>query len=125
VERYGLEFYKEPAKVIVGGPMMGFAQPDTDVPILKNTSGILFLSKETAQDHEEQQCIKCARCVDVCPVRLVPTDIMRNVKNGRWDRLEKLYVTDCMECGACVYTCPARIPLVQYIKEGKSAVAKK
>jgi len=125
VEQYGLEFYEGPVKIIVGGPMMGFAQPQMDAPVLKNTSGILFFSGKTAKDHEEQQCIKCAKCVDVCPVNLVPTDIVKNVKNEYWDRLEKLYVEDCMECGACSYSCPARIPLVQYIKEGKSAVTKK
>ncbi|RKY41215.1 MAG: electron transport complex subunit RsxC [Candidatus Makaraimicrobium thalassicum] len=122
VEQYGVELYREPKKIIVGGPMMGFAQPHMDVPILKNTSGILFLSEQRARYFEERQCIKCARCVDVCPVNLVPTDIMKNVRKGYWDRLEKLHVTDCIECGACMYSCPARIPLVQYIKDAKSVI---
>ncbi|MEA3488895.1 MAG: electron transport complex subunit RsxC [Candidatus Omnitrophota bacterium] len=122
VEQYGIELYKDPKKVIVGGPMMGFAQPHMEAPILKSTSGILFLSDIRAEDLQEGNCIKCARCVDVCPVNLVPTEIAKVVKKGFWEKLDNLHVTDCMECGACAYTCPARIPLVQYIKDAKNAV---
>jgi len=125
VEQYGVELYKEPKKIIFGGPMMGITQPQMDAPILKSTSGILFLSERAARTFEEGECIKCARCVDVCPVRLVPTEIMKNVKKEYWHKLDKLYVTDCMECGACTYYCPARIPLVQYIKEAKEVVTRK
>jgi electron transport complex protein RnfC len=125
VEQYGVELYKSPKKIIIGGPMMGFAQPHIDTPVLKNTSGILFLSAQQARDFEEGQCIRCAKCVDVCPVNVLPTEIMKNVKKGYWDRMESLCVNDCMECGACAYSCPARIPLVQYIKEGKVALAAK
>jgi len=125
VEQHGVELYKDPKKVIIGGPMMGFAQPHMDVSFLKSTSGILFLSDQRAGEFEEEQCIKCAKCVDSCPVRLVPTEIMKNVKKGYWEALEKLYVPDCIECGACVYSCPSRIPLVQYIKQGKSVITRK
>ena len=125
VEQYGIELYMDPKKIIVGGPMMGFSQPSMDVSVLKSTSGILFLSDHHVKTFEEEQCIKCAKCVDTCPVNLVPTDIMKNVKNNKWDKMEELYVPDCMECGACAYTCPARIPLVQYIKEGKEVLARK
>ncbi|MFH1664683.1 MAG: electron transport complex subunit RsxC [Candidatus Omnitrophota bacterium] len=124
VERYGIELYADPAKIISGGPMMGIAQPHLDVPLLKNTSGILFLSKKGASVFDEQQCIRCAKCVDVCPVRLVPTDIIRNVKKQRWEEVKELNIADCVECGACTYTCPARIPLIQYIKQGKAAIPK-
>ena len=124
VEQYGIELAKDPKKVIVGGPMMGFAQPHMDVPVLKSTSGILFLSEKAAKDLEEKTCIKCAKCVDVCPVNLLPTDIMKNVKREKWSEMDQLYVTDCMECGACSYICPARIPLVHYIKEGKEVYSK-
>ncbi|MBD3379724.1 MAG: electron transport complex subunit RsxC [Candidatus Omnitrophica bacterium] len=125
VEKLGIEFRQDPKKIIFGGPMMGIAQPGTEVPVLKNTSGILFLSESTAKDLEEKPCIRCAKCVDVCPVNLMPTEIMRNVKARRWEEAEALNVQDCMECGCCTYTCPARIPLVQYIKEGKTALLKK
>jgi electron transport complex protein RnfC len=122
VDQYGIELYRDPGKIIVGGPMMGVAQPGMEVSVLKSTSGILFLSDHYAKTYEEEKCIKCAKCVDVCPVNLVPTDVMKNVKNGNWNRMEDLCVPDCMECGACAYSCPARIPLVQYIKEGKEVL---
>ena len=124
MENYELEIFREPKKILIGGPMMGFAQPHSDVPVLKSTSGILFLSEDTAKIFEESNCIKCAKCVDVCPTRLVPTEIMKNVKNKDWREVENLYISDCMECGSCTYICPARIPLVQYIKEGKAQIAK-
>lgn len=125
VESYGIEVFDPPKKIIVGGPMMGFSEPTMDVPILKNTSGVLLLSEKVARTFEETQCIKCGKCVDVCPVNLVPTDVMKHVKKEYWDNMEDLNISDCMECGACTYTCPARIPLVQYIKEGKAVTAKK
>ncbi len=124
IEQYGIELYKEPKKIIVGGPMMGFAQPQTEVSVLKSTSGVLFLSEQLAGTCEEGQCIRCAKCVDVCPVNLIPTDIMRNVDKDKWDAVEELNAGDCMECGACAYICPARIPLVHYIKEGKAVLAR-
>ncbi|MFQ5952826.1 MAG: electron transport complex subunit RsxC [Candidatus Omnitrophota bacterium] len=118
-DRYGLEFFRAPKKIIVGGPMMGFAQHDPDVPIVKGTTGILFLSEHDAKEFEEEKCIRCAKCVDVCPVNLSPTEIIKNVQKENWDSVEQFYIVDCIECGACAYACPARIPLVQYIKEGK------
>ncbi len=125
VERCGIELYRTPKKVIIGGPMTGFSQADMDVPVIKGTSGILFFSEGYAKTYEEDTCIKCAKCVDVCPVNLSPTEIMKAVSKNKLDKVEELYIADCMECGACSYTCPARIPLVQYIKEGKSAIRKK
>lgn len=125
VEHYGIELYKAPRKIILGGPMMGIAQPEMDVPIIKSTSGILFLSEAIARKFEEKECVKCAKCLDVCPVNLMPTYIMKNVKKEKWDAVDELYAADCMECGSCAYECPARIPLVQYIKEGKAMLARK
>ncbi len=113
-------FKKNPTKIITGGPMMGLAQYTLDVPFIKGTTGVVFLSEKEAKAFEESECIKCAKCVDVCPVRLVPTDIMKMVKHSRWNHLEHLNVLDCMECGSCAYLCPSRIPLVQYIKLAKS-----
>ena len=120
----GIEIKSEPAKIIIGGPMMGIAQTGRSASILKNTSGILFLSDKEARVYDEQTCIRCAKCVDVCPMKLAPTDIMRNVKKERWDKAKDLYVLDCMECGSCTYVCPARIPLVQYVKEAKVAISR-
>ncbi len=124
VEKFGIDINQDPEKVIIGGPMMGFAQVGLDFPIIKSTSGILFLSEKHLKTHEEDNCLRCAKCVDVCPMRLSPTDMMRSVKKQQWDILENEFVADCMECGSCTYTCPAHIPLVQYIKEGKLSLRK-
>ena len=110
---------KEPAKVIVGGPMMGITQYSLDGPLVKGMSGVIFLSKEDVEIPKEYPCVRCAKCVDICPVKLIPTDIMRMVKHSRWHYLGKLYPLDCLECGACAYVCPSKIPLVQYIKLAK------
>jgi electron transport complex protein RnfC len=112
-------FTGECAKVIAGGPMMGITQYSLDVPVMKGVTGVLFLSRRDAALFEESACIRCGRCVDVCPVRLLPTEIMRMVKYERWHYTDELYPSDCMECGACTYACPARIPLVQYVKLAK------
>jgi electron transport complex protein RnfC len=107
------------AKVIFGGPMMGIAQWSWQTPAIKSTSGIVLLSPFEADLPQESACIKCAKCVDVCPMNLVPTHLKRLVTQGYWDRLERYNVSDCIECGCCAYICPSRIPLVQYIKLGK------
>jgi len=117
-------FQEEPAKIILGGPMMGIAHYTLNIPIIKGMSGVLFLSRKEAEVTEESSCIKCGKCVDVCPVNLVPTHIARTVKKDNVNDLEELNLIDCMECGACGFICPARIPLVQYIKLGKMKLGK-
>ena len=124
VERLG-GFQEEPAKIIMGGPMMGIAQYSLDVPVMKGTTGVIFLSKKEAKTFEELPCIKCAKCVDICPVNLVPTEIVRMVKYSRWHYLDELHPVDCMECGSCAYSCPSRIPIVQYIKLAKQKAMEK
>ena len=118
-------FKEDPAKIIVGGPMMGAAQYSLDIPIIKGVTGVVFLSKKESEVLEETPCIRCAKCVDICPVNLTPTEIMRMVKYLKWYNMPKLHATDCMECGACAYTCPSSIPLVQYIKLAKLEELKK
>jgi len=118
-------FKEPPAKIIVGGPMMGIAQYTLDIPIIKGTTGVIFLSKKEVQLPEELPCVRCARCVDICPVNLLPTEIMRMVKYSRWHRMEELHPSDCIECGACAYACLSKIPLVQYIKLAKQKELKK
>jgi electron transport complex protein RnfC len=112
-------FTESPAKIIVGGPMMGIAQYSLDVPIIKGVTGIVFLSKKELEVFEESTCVRCAKCVDVCPVNLLPTEIMRMVKYSRWQYLNKFHPGDCIECGACAYACASKVPLVQYIKLAK------
>jgi electron transport complex protein RnfC len=109
-------------KVVVGGPMMGIAQYDFNAPVMKATSGILVLTKNEINDHEETPCLRCGKCVDACPLNLVPTRLSRLTQMEKFDEAEKLNITLCMECGTCTYTCPANIPLVQWIRLGKQQV---
>jgi len=117
-ERGILKFKKEPKKVIFGGPMMGIALKNLDYPILKTTGGVLFLSDEVDFE-EESRCLHCARCVDVCPMGLVPLEFVKYVKNKEYARLNEIFIKDCIECGMCSFACPAKIPIVHYIKIGK------
>jgi len=116
---------KEIGKIIFGGPMMGITQAGLDVPVLKGTSGVLLLSKEITGDFKEYPCIKCSRCVDVCPMNLLPAKIAQFVKHEKWDLAEEYNAVDCIECGSCEYICPSRIPLTQYIRLGKKYVLDK
>ncbi|CAG0989237.1 partial Na(+)-translocating ferredoxin:NAD(+) oxidoreductase complex subunit C, partial [Anaerolineae bacterium] len=111
-------------KVIVGGPMMGVAQYDLNAPVMKATSGIVVLAKGESEKLEEYPCVRCGKCVDVCPLFLMPTKIARYSQLGRPEDAEKLGVMVCMECGTCAFSCPSGIPLVQWIKRGKKEVLK-
>ncbi len=113
-------FTRSPEKVIMGGVMMGLAQWSLEVPVIKGTTGIIFMDEKEALIPEEINCVKCARCVDVCPVNLLPVMIRRLVNIKSWSELNRYYIADCIECGACAYICPAKIPLVQLIKLGKA-----
>lgn len=109
-------------KVIVGGPMMGVAQYDFSAPVMKATSGILVLTEDEINEHEETPCLRCGKCIDVCPLSLIPTKLARLSSLEKFEESEKLGITVCMECGTCTYTCPANIPLVQWIRFGKQRV---
>jgi len=108
------------SQVVMGGPMMGIAQRTLDVPVVKGTSGILALAEGIPP--EEGTCIRCARCVDHCPMGLMPTLFVKLVKGERWDLLKSAHIMDCIECGSCAFVCPARIPIVHYVKLGKLRV---
>ncbi len=110
------------SKVIMGGPMMGIAQYTLEVPVVKGTSGILVFSSGEV-DYEIPRapvCIRCGRCLAVCPMRLVPTQLAKGAFVGNLEELERLDVLDCMECGSCAYTCPTKNQLVQLIRLGKA-----
>ena len=115
---------EDAAKVVVGGPMMGVAQYDFTAPIMKATSGILVLTKDEVSDNSQTPCLKCGKCVDVCPLGLLPTKLARYTQLERDEDSEALGITVCMECGTCTYECPANIPLVQWIRLGKQRVIK-
>lgn len=113
---------EDAAKVIMGGPMMGIAQSTLDIPVLKGTSGILVLTEEEVDRGEEMNCVRCARCIDHCPMNLVPAEFVKLAKGEAWERLEQYHVLDCIECGCCAYVCPSNIPIVQYVNVGKLAI---
>ena len=110
------------AKIIMGGPMMGIAQHTTQVPVVKGTSGIVLLSDEEVYRGEPGPCLRCGKCVDHCPMRLVPNEIARLVEKGRIDDAQSYGLLDCMECGVCAYVCPSKINHVHLIKVGKAEV---
>ncbi len=109
-------------KIIGGGPMMGKALVSTDVPVTKGSSGILILSKEEAIRKPMYSCIRCGKCVNICPMGLNPTLLMDATEFEDWDLAEKNYIVDCIECGSCSYTCPANRVLLDYIRLGKGKV---
>jgi len=115
-------FAKEPAKIINGGPMMGISLYTPDVPVIKTTSGILALSEDEVISVKDPICIRCGRCVGVCPVNLEPLYLSMFYRAGRFDEAEKYRVTDCIECGSCSFICPGRINLVQEFRAAKLKV---
>ncbi|NLL69546.1 MAG: electron transport complex subunit RsxC [Epulopiscium sp.] len=115
-------FIETPTKVISGGPMMGISLFSLDVPIIKTSSAILCLTKEEAVLPPEKVCIRCGKCVDICPMNLLPLSLNSHVLHHEWDAFEKEHGLDCMECGSCSYICPAKRHLVQSIRTGKKTV---
>ena len=111
-------------KIVNGGPMMGKAIKNTDVPITKGTSGILIISEEEASRKEPKNCIRCSQCVFVCPMGLEPHLLMNLSEKGLYERVAKEDVMTCIECGSCSYLCPSHRPLLDYIRFGKSIVKK-
>lgn len=113
---------EETERVISGGPMMGFAQSNLDVPVIKATNSILCLPKDQNGAAENPVCLRCGKCVGVCPMRLQPLYMYRYAKCEDVAQLERLNLMDCMECGSCAFTCPGKLPLVEYFRKGKALV---
>ena len=109
-------------RVISGGPMMGVAQSDLSVPVVKATNSILCLLKDQNGAAENPVCLRCGKCVSVCPMRLQPLYMYRFTGAGRVDELQRLHILDCMECGSCAFTCPGKLPLVESFRKGKQLV---
>lgn len=110
-------------RLIMGGPMMGFAVHDPSVPIVKTTNCLLVpSSKEIPEPAAEQPCIRCASCAQVCPVNLLPQQLYWFAKSKEFDKAAHFNLADCIECGACSYVCPSNIPLVQYYRFAKGAI---
>lgn len=111
-------------KIVNGGPMMGKAIKNTDVPVTKGTSGILIISEEEASRQESKNCIRCSNCVFVCPMGLEPHLLMNLSEKGMYERASDEDIMTCIECGSCSYVCPSHRPLLDYIRFGKNLVKK-
>lgn len=118
--------FKTPAvKVIAGGPMMGFAQANAEISTTKTTSGILSLGEENACGYSSMPCISCGRCVEACPMKLVPSELSQLLEAEDFEGAEEINIMDCIECGCCAFECPSKRPLVQHMRQGKAFVMQK
>ncbi len=115
---------EDTAKVINGGPMMGKAVATLDIPIVKGSSGILLIRNSEAKRAEVLPCIRCTKCISVCPMGLEPYLLMTQAEKAMYNELETNKVMDCIECGSCSYTCPSARPLLDYIRLGKAETGK-
>ena len=114
----------ETVKVILGGPMMGFATSDLSTPVTKTTSGILFLTADEADLRAGGPCVRCGWCLDACPMGIEPKEIALYIEAGKSKETEQFGVKDCVECGCCAYVCPSKRPLVQLIRIAKQNLRK-
>lgn len=113
---------EETKKVLLGGPMMGTSIFDLHIPIMKTTSGIVCLTGDAVSEAEPGPCIRCGKCVEVCPENLIPSYLARHADKNRPEEFEKLHGMECMECGCCSYICPAKRYLTQSIKTMKQTI---
>ena len=113
---------KNTFKILMGGPMMGHSQYDMDAPIGKGTNAILAFCEDEERTVEHPACIRCGKCMSVCPMKLQPVFMYQFERSGMLQELEAANVMDCMECGACTYICPGRLHLVQTFRAGKQKI---
>lgn len=113
---------EDTGQIYMGGPMMGFAQYDINVPVVKATSGIVCRKKSEIILEKSYPCIQCGQCVSACPMHLLPTRLVSYTENSKWSEVDSLGIMNCIECGSCSFACPSRIQLVQWIRVGKFRV---
>ncbi len=116
-------FVGNPVKLIMGGPMTGWAQSEAKATVVKGTSGIVVLTSDVVEMGEETECVRCGKCIEACPMFLSPNFIVQAAKRGQWDKAEMWGALDCFECGCCSFECPAYIPHVQYVRKAKAEIA--
>ena len=115
-------YHTTPAKIICGGPMMGMALFDTNVPVVKNSSALSAFVHDEVAESVGTHCVRCGRCVDACPIFLIPPIMSKEVEKGNLDKFVELNGMECIECGTCSYICPAKRPLTQLFKQAKKEV---
>lgn len=115
----------QPAKIVIGGPMMGIAQYSDETPIIKSSTGVILMSEHYVKQQEEAFCIRCGSCARNCPMGLVPTFINLAGQKEKWLDAKFYSASECIECGLCSYVCPANINLVQSIKRAKLEITRK
>ena len=113
---------EDTGKIIGGGPMMGKALLNLDVPMTKGSSGLLIMNEQEARRSEAEPCIRCAKCVSACPMGLEPYLLSKLSEQADWETAEREDVVSCIECGSCQFTCPSHRPLLDYIRLGKTTV---
>jgi electron transport complex protein RnfC len=115
-------FSKPVARILMGGPMMGQMMTNSQVPVIKGTSGIIALSAQKVAPRQTMPCIRCGSCVQACPCGLMPLEMAAHIRHDNLDKAMNFGLTDCVACGCCAYVCPAHIPLVQYFNYAKGAL---
>ncbi|EGR2712193.1 electron transport complex subunit RsxC [Vibrio parahaemolyticus] len=123
LDEFGYKADKKLQRLIMGGPMMGFTLPHSQVPITKTANCILAPTRHEISAHQyEMECIRCGQCAEACPASLLPQQLQWHAKAKEYDKLEELNLKDCIECGACAFVCPSEIPLVQYYRQAKAEI---
>ncbi|MBQ4651319.1 MAG: electron transport complex subunit RsxC [Oscillospiraceae bacterium] len=112
-------FVKTPRKIVLGGPMMGICATSFDAPTIKGTAGVLFFTEEEDKSVKNPTCIRCGKCITVCPMNLEPVFMYMYYSKGDYENMAKYHITDCFECGSCSYNCPARMPLTHAFNTAK------
>ncbi len=113
---------ENPYKVLSGGPMMGFTQYDLSVPVMKGTNAVTILGKQNKYNVEHAQCIRCGRCVDACPMHLMPVLMYKSILSENVEEMKAINMMDCIECGCCAFACPACLPLVLGFRAAKHRI---
>jgi electron transport complex protein RnfC len=114
---------EDATQIYMGGPMMGFAQYELSVPVIKATSGIVCQKEGSVKTTRTYPCIQCGNCVSACPMNLIPTRLASFSEKAKWEDADEFGILNCIECGSCAFACPSNIPLVQWIRIGKLRVS--